>query len=101
MNGSPSAPGSIGKGFGLWTAGCGALFVLLVFTPGIQPRSFGTDGLALFAFFGIGIAQLVYVVPLLIWTRSKGERSTFKGIVIAASVTFLLNAACFGVLFTA
>jgi hypothetical protein len=70
--------------------------VLVAMAPGAT----ALRDIALFAFFGIGIAQLFYILPLLLWARSSGERSTFKGIVIAASVTFLLNAACFGVLFT-
>lgn len=90
--------GSVGKGLALWTVGCLGLFVLLVFTPGVQ-RSFGTDGLALFAFFGIGLAQLVFVIPLIIWARMRKESATVKGVVIAASIVFMLNAACFGVLF--
>src|SRR5690242_9722826 len=91
------AGGSVAKGLGATVLGCLAFFVVCALA-GTMP-GFGMLGeLALTAFFGIGIAQFVYVVPLLLWARATGERATIKGIWIAAAVTFLLNAACFGVI---
>lgn len=43
----------------------------------------------------IGVVQLIYVVPALIWARHR--TSIMQGIIIAAALTFLLNAACFGI----
>ncbi|MDQ6423578.1 hypothetical protein RB620_29630 [Paenibacillus sp. LHD-117] len=48
------------------------------------------------AFFFIGIAQLVYLLPALaIFSKRSG---IVQGLLIGAGVTFLLNAACFGLL---
>ncbi|MVP01705.1 hypothetical protein [Paenibacillus lutrae] len=47
-------------------------------------------------YLGIGIVQLVYVIPLLIISHVKGKTGVFQGILIAAGITFLINAACFG-----
>lgn len=46
------------------------------------------------ALFFIGVAQLLYVVPALIIGRKNS--ALMQGILIAAGVTFLLNAACYG-----
>jgi hypothetical protein len=89
--------GSIGKGLSLTVLGALALFVVCVFGAMLPGAAF-LDGAALLAFFGIGLAQAAYVVPLLLWARTRGETATAKGIWIAAAITFLLNAACFGVL---
>lgn len=53
-------------------------------------------------FFGlilISVSQLVYVIPAIIIARRKGEEKTVKGIIIAASLTALLNIACTGYFF--
>ena len=89
--------GSIAKGLGATVVGCLAFFALCVFGT-MLPGAAMLQGFALLAFFGIGIAQFFYVVPLLLWARATGERATAKGIWIAAAVTFLLNAACFGLI---
>ncbi|PYI51803.1 hypothetical protein [Paenibacillus flagellatus] len=47
------------------------------------------------AFFFIGVAQVVYVVPALLWFRK--DPAMMQGILIGAGITFLLNAACFGI----
>lgn len=51
------------------------------------------------AVIGIGLSQLLYVVPAVIIAHRKGRKGLMKGIIIAAAITFLLNAACFGVIF--
>jgi hypothetical protein len=45
---------------------------------------------------GIGLVQLLYVRPLYNTYKGKNEEGTCKGLVIAASVTALLNAGCWG-----
>ena len=45
--------------------------------------------------FGIGIAQVVYVVPLCLWLRKRRLYPTMKGVVTGAVITFLLNGGCF------
>ena len=44
----------------------------------------------------IGLSQLVYMIPAILVARRKGETETAKGLIIGASLTFLLNAACTG-----
>ncbi|SFJ83011.1 hypothetical protein SAMN02799624_06167 [Paenibacillus sp. UNC496MF] len=49
-----------------------------------------------FAFFFISIAQLVYLIPaILVFHKKSG---IVQGLLIGAGITFLLNAACFGLL---
>ena len=45
------------------------------------------------------VTQAVYVSPAFIVARRKGREETAKGIVIAASITALLNIACSGYVF--
>jgi hypothetical protein len=47
----------------------------------------------------IGLTQLVYMIPAVLFSRHRGESETAKGLIIGASITFLLNAACSGLLF--
>lgn len=48
-------------------------------------------------YFGIGIVQFLYLIPALILCRKNSGMQ--QGILIAAGITFLLNAACFGFVF--
>ena len=45
------------------------------------------------------ITQAAYVIPAFVIARRKGHQETAKGIIIAASVTALLNVACTGYVF--
>jgi hypothetical protein len=47
----------------------------------------------------ICVSQLTYVIPAIIVARRRGHEDTVKGIIIAASVTTLLNVACTGYVF--
>ncbi|MGE6230196.1 hypothetical protein [Paenibacillus chitinolyticus] len=49
---------------------------------------------ALPMYFGIGIVQMLYVLPLLLIFSKRA--AVVQGILIGAGITFLLNAACFG-----
>jgi hypothetical protein len=46
----------------------------------------------------IAVSQVVYVVPALVIAVRRGRRGLAKGIAIGAAATFMLNAACFGML---
>ena len=46
----------------------------------------------------ICVSQLAYVIPTIVVARRKGHTETVKGIIIAASLTTLLNIACTGYL---
>jgi hypothetical protein len=48
-----------------------------------------------FAMKYFAISQLVYVVPLALYARNHDLPERLKGIVIAASITFLLSSMCF------
>ena len=45
-------------------------------------------------FFGIGIAQLIYVVPAIIVLRRRREFAVLKGLIIGAIITALVNGGC-------
>jgi len=47
-----------------------------------------------FGIFGIGIAQLIYVVPAIIVLRRRREFALLKGLIIGAIITALLNGGC-------
>lgn len=49
----------------------------------------------LLAFFGIGITQLLYVIPLALWLKRRGRVDTMKGVILGAAITVLLNGSCF------
>lgn len=47
----------------------------------------------------MGLTQLVYIIPAILFTRRRSETETAKGLIVGASITFLLNATCNGLLF--
>jgi hypothetical protein len=49
----------------------------------------------------IGVSQLVYLIPAILHYRSLGRRGVVKGLIIAAAITFLLNATCTAIFFAA
>jgi hypothetical protein len=46
----------------------------------------------------LGLLQLVYVVPLMWLARRHGQTAFAAGVRTCAAVTFMLNAACWGLL---
>jgi hypothetical protein len=48
----------------------------------------------------LGIAQLVYILPLYYYLNKTGRRGIAKGLAIAAAITALLNTMCLGILYT-
>jgi len=57
----------------------------------------GQGGIGLITLCCIGLVQLLYVLPLIILHDRRGRARTRNGIQIAAVITLLLNATCFGV----
>ena len=49
--------------------------------------------------FGIGITQLLYVIPACIYYRRRRHFDLVKGIIVGAILTALLNGGCFLLLF--
>jgi hypothetical protein len=47
----------------------------------------------LLAFFGFGLTQLIYVVPVIYWARAKGWAEFARGLLIGAAILLLLNVA--------
>ena len=43
-----------------------------------------------------GFTQLVYIIPAIIHFKKRGETDTIKGLITAAALTLLGNAACWG-----
>ncbi|MEM6598126.1 MAG: hypothetical protein AAF635_08150 [Cyanobacteria bacterium P01_C01_bin.69] len=56
---------------------------------------YGFNYLALVVFAGLSFYQLLYVVPLTIFLRRRGENDIAKGIIFSAVITALLCGACF------
>ena len=84
---APRGPDTVIRGF-LMGVGMHILVVLgsVVFGP-----------LVLVTAFGIGLTQFLYLVPLYMrWKKDWPLHAT--GLLICMGVTFLLNAACWGVL---
>jgi hypothetical protein len=46
----------------------------------------------------IGVAQALYVGPAFWWARRRGLSRLAQGLLIGAGITFLLNAACWGLI---
>ena len=45
---------------------------------------------------GISIIQLAYIIPMVAYLHKRGMAAVAKGLVIGASITFLLNSSCWG-----
>jgi len=61
------------------------------------PLTFVTPFLSLIF---IGISQLVYIIPAIIFYWRDRRRGVVKGLIIAAAITFLLNGSCTVIFFT-
>jgi hypothetical protein len=48
----------------------------------------------LFAFLGIGLAQAMYVVPVIVVLRRRQQWGLMKGVILGAVITALLNGGC-------
>jgi hypothetical protein len=83
---------SVGNGFAT------VLLMTLVCLAAMIATPDGVANVAVFGFGGIGLTQLLYVIPLyLLWKDDKPASA--KGLVIGASVVALLNASCWGAFF--
>lgn len=82
--------GSVGKGVAIVLGSTvGAFFM------GFLLASFWAPiGIALL--LGVGVVQALWVVPLWLYYRRTSETETAKGMLIMASIVFLLNAGCWG-----
>ncbi|HJQ24482.1 MAG TPA: hypothetical protein VKA60_11250 [Blastocatellia bacterium] len=54
---------------------------------------------AFFTVIFFGVSQVLYMIPAILYFRKQGEPQTVKGLIIGASVSFLLNATCTALVF--
>lgn len=92
--------GSIWAGLGLtlmfhFVVQVSLLFILAMIVPGSERNL----EIALLPLMYLGLSQLVYMIPAILIARRKEETETAKGLIVGAALTFLLNAACTGMLF--
>jgi hypothetical protein len=85
--------GSVGRGLGF------TLLLHLLQLPIGLVLAFVPSAFPLIALFFIGLSQCVYMIPALLYFRKNGETETAKGLLIGASITFLLNATCTAIVF--
>jgi uncharacterized BrkB/YihY/UPF0761 family membrane protein len=50
--------------------------------------------------YGVGITQLIYVIPLIIYYRKQQKYGLMKGVIVGAVITALLNGGCWFYLFS-
>ena len=72
------------------------LAVAMFFLGVVGFRWLGLETIAIAVLLGIGIVQLLYVVPLALWAKRRGMKTFASGVMIGAAITFLLNGACWG-----
>jgi hypothetical protein len=60
-------------------------------------RGFG-ENVPFWSVFGIGLTQLLYIVPAIVYFQKKQRQGMVEGLIIAAAVTALLNGACWAML---
>jgi hypothetical protein len=53
-------------------------------------------GVGVYILLGLGLAQAAWIVPMAVSFRKSGQRRTIKGVMVAAAITLLLNAGCWG-----
>jgi hypothetical protein len=91
--------GSIAAGLGLTLVfHMGALVAIFFILPMIATGEPGLE-LTINLLMYMGLLQLVYMIPAILISRRRGEIETAKGLIIGASVTFLLSATCNGLFF--
>jgi len=81
LEGQPSRQGEIWRGVGL------ALLMHLIQVPLAAATVF-------ISLVFMGVSQLLYIIPAIVIYRRKGRPGVVKGLIIAAAITFLLNATC-------
>jgi hypothetical protein len=74
---------------------CMILIVISVVSSSAFAQAYGIGLMWLFPLLGIGVAQLLYVVPACIYFHRRGHSLLVQGIMIGAVITALLNGGCF------
>ena len=84
----PNDEGSVWLGFGM-----AAVINVAVGMAGGLTLFMGAGS---FILMGFGLVQAAWIIPMMVSFRKSGQRQTMKGVIVAAVVTLLLNAACWG-----
>jgi hypothetical protein len=71
----------------------GFLLLILLMQSIFNSRAIGL--IFLMFFYWIGIAQFVYLIPVMLDFRRRERVEVVKGITIGAVITMLINGACF------
>jgi hypothetical protein len=99
MTEAPPSQGSIWLGLLLcWGMNFVQVWVGCTVAWGISEGPGGSDIVVSIAFaiaLGVGLLQLLYVIPLWRALNTRGKTQTIRGVAIAACITALLNAAWF------
>ena len=61
----------------------------------LQTYMTGIFPVAVLIVAAIGIVQLLYVMPIIIWLRRRQQFALVKGVIIGAVITALVNGACY------
>jgi ABC-type Fe3+-siderophore transport system permease subunit len=86
--------GSVGSGIGVT-----ALLHLLQIPIGMVLYLMN-PAWSFFTVIFFGVSQVVYMIPAILYFRKQGKTETTKGLIIGASVSFLLNATCTAIVFS-
>jgi len=88
--------GSFGRGLGLTVVFHIVVQAPLFFILLATAKSERGLELAIYSVMYIGLTQLVYMIPAILFARRRGETKTANGLIVGASCTFLLTATCNG-----
>jgi len=61
----------------------------------IYPATYAALILWMYGIGGFLFWQLIYVLPVSLWLKRRGNQGMMKGVIIGAVITALLNGACF------
>jgi hypothetical protein len=81
---------------GLHVAACAFGFVVMI--VGAQTASEALMIAPSLMMLTIGVWQVLWVLPYVLWARRRQRTGQVQGALIAAVVTFFLNAACYGLM---
>jgi hypothetical protein len=93
-----NSKGSVGIGLLLgWGLNLCQLFVGVMLVTYLMTKEDFIPVAATVVIGGIGLIQLVYILPLYFRFKRQGQTATATGLVVAASFTALLSCACWSV----
>jgi hypothetical protein len=84
--------GAIVQIFGLILA-----FIVLKFSLPLfwGPQQYGDLGALVYSIFFIGLYQLIYMIPLVIFLKYKRHIGVMQGVIAVTALTVLINGGCF------